>query len=304
MWLHLESRIYNLLFSIELNTHLVPSQDLSFSQLRAHENTGERSSQYAAEASCRERYGSHSEWVAAIDPDEYIVPMGKYSNLKDLLRDAKEGGTEILGFKSTRALPNANYMLPYHDDEKCGSEANPQCLQKSPDRLFLETYNCDVEDLPKPHWSTRAKKQIYNPSYVLSHFVHYSTITEGLVESCKSLKLRGKACDSTNIDASTERIANEKDEAVMIHSKTMVPRDSVDWRERCQPDFKASHGKKCRVGFPVPNYDESKFGESDQDGMKYNCYSYEKVSDYYLPRLREAMKNRQERYENRKAAES
>ena len=72
MWLHLESRIYNLLFSIELNTHLVPSQHLSFSQLRAHENTGERSSQYAAEASCRERYGSHSEWVAAIDPDEYI----------------------------------------------------------------------------------------------------------------------------------------------------------------------------------------------------------------------------------------
>ena len=62
--------------------------------------------------------------------------------------------------------------------------------------------------------------------------------------------------------------------------------------------------QKCRVGFPVPNYDESKFGESDQDGMKYNCYSYEKVSDYYLPRLREAMKNRQERYENRKAAES
>lgn len=33
----------------------------------AHENTGERSSQYAAENSCRARYGPYSEWMASFD---------------------------------------------------------------------------------------------------------------------------------------------------------------------------------------------------------------------------------------------
>ena len=33
----------------------------------AHENTGERSSQYAAENSCRARYGPYTEWMASFD---------------------------------------------------------------------------------------------------------------------------------------------------------------------------------------------------------------------------------------------
>jgi hypothetical protein len=33
----------------------------------AHENTGERSSQYAAENSCRARYGPYAEWMATFD---------------------------------------------------------------------------------------------------------------------------------------------------------------------------------------------------------------------------------------------
>jgi Glycosyltransferase family 92 len=42
-----------------------------------HPNPGERSSQYAAEASCRERYGPLTDWMAFIDTDEYLVPMKK-----------------------------------------------------------------------------------------------------------------------------------------------------------------------------------------------------------------------------------
>ena len=33
----------------------------------AHENTGERSTQYAAESSCRARYGPYTEWMASFD---------------------------------------------------------------------------------------------------------------------------------------------------------------------------------------------------------------------------------------------
>ena len=267
----------------------------------AHENTGERSSQHAAEASCRQRYGAHSEWVAAIDPDEYLVPMGKYDNLKDVLRDVGSKGTEILGFKSTRAFPQADLMEPYFDDGDCGTKESPNCLQKSKDTLNLELYNCDVSELPKPEWAQRAKKQIYRPSYVLSHYVHYSTISKGLVESCASMASRGGKCQhSWKERIPTERFSDERNEAVMIHSKTLVPRDSVDWRTRCKPDFVESHKKKCRVGFPVPNYEASAFGKEDGNGMKYNCYSYQRVNEVWVPKLREAMKKREEEYKAKK----
>jgi hypothetical protein len=39
----------------------------------SHKNPGERSSQYAAEASCRTRYGERTEWLTFLDTDEYMV---------------------------------------------------------------------------------------------------------------------------------------------------------------------------------------------------------------------------------------
>lgn len=67
-----------------------------------HPNTGERSSQYAAENSCRTRYGPYTEWMASFDTDEYLVPMGNYTSLKDVVKDAEKKGTNILTFRSTR----------------------------------------------------------------------------------------------------------------------------------------------------------------------------------------------------------
>jgi hypothetical protein len=67
-----------------------------------HPNTGERSSQYAAENSCRKRYGPYTEWMASFDTDEYLVPMGNYTNLKDVVKDAAQQGSNILTFRSTR----------------------------------------------------------------------------------------------------------------------------------------------------------------------------------------------------------
>lgn len=40
------------------------------------EKCGERSSQYAAENSCRVRYGPETDWIANFYLDEYLVPMG------------------------------------------------------------------------------------------------------------------------------------------------------------------------------------------------------------------------------------
>jgi len=72
----------------------------------AHNDPGERSSQYAAEAACRTRYGPDTDWMASMDPDEYFVPMGNYTSWKEILdRVDGEEGRKVLKFRSTRARP-------------------------------------------------------------------------------------------------------------------------------------------------------------------------------------------------------
>lgn len=69
-------------------------------KIPAHDNTGERSSQYAAENSCRTRYASLTEWIASFDTDEYLVPMGKHMSLRSVVEEATD--TNILSFRSSR----------------------------------------------------------------------------------------------------------------------------------------------------------------------------------------------------------
>ena len=72
----------------------------------AHNDPGERSSQYAAEAACRTRYGPYTDWMASMDPDEYFVPMGEYNSWREILDKVdKNEGRKVLKFRSTRARP-------------------------------------------------------------------------------------------------------------------------------------------------------------------------------------------------------
>jgi hypothetical protein len=79
-----------------------------------HKNPGERSSQYAAEASCRERYGPLTEWMSFIDTDEYLVPMktnknGEY-NWDPVLDEMDEKNIAIMKLLSSRGLPRVDLM--------------------------------------------------------------------------------------------------------------------------------------------------------------------------------------------------
>lgn len=98
--------------------------------------------------------------------------MGKYRSLKDVVRDASKGGTNILSFRSTRA------KLRYDLSREEG--AGRVMLDNA---TFLAAYNCDSSSSPKPQWADRARKQIYRADYVKYHFVHYSTVTEGILQS-------------------------------------------------------------------------------------------------------------------------
>jgi hypothetical protein len=260
--------------------------------LPAHENTGERSSQYAAESSCRQRYGQFTDWIAAFDTDEYFVPMGNYSNLKDMLNDAEARGTNVLSFRSTRSYPNYYFMEKYGDGGECGKTERPLCLKKRSNATFLETYNCDFLPLPKPDWADRAKKQIYRPDYVLSHFVHYSTVTKGILATYKEKKSKGKAWYYWySEDKKSERFIDELEEAVMIHSKTTVPGNTKGYAKTCKLGFKGKFYEKCRVGFPIPNNIKIE-NATTPEGYELNCYTNEKVTNLYIPKLREAMKMR------------
>ena len=81
----------------------------------AHKNPGERSSQYAAEASCRERYGPLTEWMTFLDTDEYLVPMKKNEDdtsytWHTILDEMDQLQVSVMKFLSSRSKPRIDLM--------------------------------------------------------------------------------------------------------------------------------------------------------------------------------------------------
>ena len=74
------------------------------------DSPGERSSQYAAESSCRLRFGPHVEWIGQFDIDEYLIPMGNYTSMLPILDKLDSEGKKILSFGSWRAWPRRDYI--------------------------------------------------------------------------------------------------------------------------------------------------------------------------------------------------
>eukprot|EP00977_Amphora_coffeiformis_P000824 scaffold175_cov177-Amphora_coffeaeformis.AAC.26 len=265
----------------------------------AHDSTGERSSQYAAENSCRTRYAPYvscyparfvgetylnsppnfivlkqTEWIAAFDTDEYFVPMGSYDSLKDVLRDAHRGGTNILSFRSSRGRLRQEAS---QQDDKGRSQLR--------NATFLEAYNCDSAGSPKPSWADRARKQIYRADYVLYHFVHYSTVTLGYNKTYD----QGQTYYRFGEKKPSERVVDEEKEAVLVHTKT-VPRDMTNFYEtRCRNDYEKKW-QGCWVAYPWPN-DRKQAKVENADGMDFNCFINRKVESVWVPKLRKSLED-------------
>ena len=121
----------------------------------AHSNPGERSSQYAAEASCRARYGPQTEWLISMDVDEYLIPVSKkWENIKEWLMhvSATEKSTKILSFYQTRALPNIDLMLPYD-----GLSAAKSCTITSTDANDVWNSMCAMKVRTQNHYNAVSK---------------------------------------------------------------------------------------------------------------------------------------------------
>jgi hypothetical protein len=249
----------------------------------AHDSCGERSSQYAAENACRTRYAPFTKWIASFDTDEYLVPMGNYTSLKDVLKDAETMGTNILSFRSSRGRLRTDKS----------EEVNNDAREKMPNATFLEAYNCDSAGSPKPSWGDRARKQVYRSDYVPYHFVHYSTVTKGLLETYEDVQEKGISNWRRKYSerSPSERVTDEIDEAVMVHTKTLGADMTGGYKQRCRHD----HQKKwqaCWVAYPYP--DDANAKAYDEQGMEFNCQINKRVDQFWVPRLREAMAKRKQ----------
>jgi hypothetical protein len=245
----------------------------------AHDNTGERSSQYAAENSCRTRHAPFTEWIAAFDTDEYLVPMGNYKSLREVVIHADTTKTNVLSFRSTRA------KLLYNQTKQVG-----EFRIKKENITFLEAYNCDGSTSPKPAWADRARKQVYRSDYVLYHFVHYSTVTQGIIKTYKEKKGWSRFYHESS---TSERTTDEVNEATMLHTKTTTDEQTSRWRKRCNFEFKKKW-RGCYIGFPWPDGIERNGTLShDETGLEYNCFPNEKITNYWVPKLRDALAARQ-----------
>jgi hypothetical protein len=148
---------------------------------------------------------------------------------------------------------------------------------------FLEAYNCDSAEAPKPEHGDRARKQLYRADYVLNHFVHYSTVTKSYLTTYKD----DPQGWTRSVADPTERIVDELNEATMLHTKTIDLGETGNYRKRCNVGFKR-RWLGCYVGFPWPDNKKVE-GLNQTDGTEYNCFMNKKVENYWLPRLKEAL---------------
>eukprot|EP00547_Thalassionema_nitzschioides_P015074 CAMPEP_0194240100 /NCGR_PEP_ID=MMETSP0158-20130606/6376_1 /TAXON_ID=33649 /ORGANISM="Thalassionema nitzschioides, Strain L26-B" /LENGTH=889 /DNA_ID=CAMNT_0038974739 /DNA_START=67 /DNA_END=2736 /DNA_ORIENTATION=+ len=248
----------------------------------AHDSTGERSSQYTAENACRTRYAPFTEWMASMDTDEYMIPMGHHTSLKTVLEEASSSRTNILTFRSSRA------RLLYEKSKEIGG-----LRQMLDNYTYLEAYNCDSSSSPKPEWAERARKQIYRADYVPYHYVHYSTVTQGLMQtygesssSARNTNYNWKRYWNNDV---TERVANELTEATMLHTKSTLPEQTSRWKQRCHYQFEKKW-RGCSVGFAWPTgLQDENDNHRPEDGMEYNCFRNDKVDSYWLPQLKQRL---------------
>ena len=138
---------------------------------------------------------------------------------------------------------------------------------------------------------------LVRPDYVMTHYVHYATVTEGILQTKDEASVDGKSWTPSFRESSKEdRVTDEINQAVMLHSKTTVPEYTTDWKKRCKLGAKNSEGENCRVGFPWPgNTNTIGSKKENEEGFAHNCFTNEKLNSVWIPKLRTSMKNREVR---------
>lgn len=131
--------------------------------------------------------------------------------------------------------PNANKTEP--------------CIGPMRGKTFLNVYNCDYIRPPKPDRFARAMKQIYRTSFVLSHFVHYSTVTADLAQTFEENK-RNKSDSTVALPSSKssnmkELFMDELTQGVLIHARSVLTHEMRRRSSECYYGSRIG----CMVGY-------------------------------------------------------
>jgi hypothetical protein len=174
------------------------------------------------------------------------------------------------------------------------------CMGPKPSETFLKVYNCDYIRPPKPTRFSRAMKQIYRTSHVLSHFVHYSTVTTDAAisyadfmdthngskhfhPSVRSRQWQGQ---------SPELFMDELTQGALIHARSLLPAETLN-RDECYLDSKTTcnvgHLCKDEVEFKDAIHKDNKF--QNPDGTYCNCWRNPVVDDVLVPLLEQQMQS-------------
>jgi len=255
------------------------------------DSVGERSSQYAAESSCRLRFGPHANWIGQFDIDEYLIPMGNFSSLLPLLDKLDEEGSKIISFASWRAWPRRMHIndpeetTVFDNNEMC-SRSKVGCFELSikKNTTIMEAYNCDRQKPGEKGSVMPAEKQIYKPEYVKQHFIHYSTVTETteLPEDVYVEKYGKKQAFPDPLS----RFGDEMNEGLMLHSKAIARQDTAGWKKNCHNN--TNKFDLCRIGIPFPDDDSN--ATCDKNGWEYNCYVNPRIENYWVPLVEAELK--------------
>lgn len=255
------------------------------------DSVGERSSQYAAESSCRLRFGPYVDWIGGFDIDEYLVPMGNTTSLIPIIDNLDRSGKTVISFHSYRSWPRRKLIEePVPILANRGGCRGRTCfeLRVPTESTILQTYNCDRQlGLPKHHKKEMpAEKQLYRADYVLLHMVHYSTITKLSAMNKEETIKAGRHWARRIRQDPLSRFADEETEATMLHAKAMATQDTSGWLEACK---KYSRYSLCRIGTPYPPGAYEANLTNDQEGWLYNCWVNKKIEETWVPQLAKAM---------------
>lgn len=138
-------------------------------------------------------------------------------------------------------------------------------------------------------------KQIYRPSFVLSHFVHYSTITKAIVKYYQEFVLANQTHKFTRQVRDGEwgdAFFDEVHWGTLIHTKTVLPYETMTRTTACQTGSK----QVCPVGHICP--ESTLFNDTihtknlfvDENDQFCNCWVNPHVEEYWVPRLEQALK--------------
>jgi hypothetical protein len=145
-------------------------------------------------------------------------------------------------------------------------------------------------------------KQMYRPDHVLSHFVHYSTITADVAQPYADFMKTQKSTNPQDFMASVrdrrwmqqspEIFLNELTQGALVHARSVLPHETQRRTAECYEGSKYN----CNLGYVCD--DSVRFvdelhktnGFHNPDGNFCNCWRNQVVDNVLVPQLKARMK--------------